>query len=119
MLRFWDNGVAPALMLAVCAVAQGCGQRSELFNRWTDYHYYGFRYENKTLLTDCVGADRRPAASTAIWPLPHFDFEHDEFWDLVDFAADHGWTSNSFYMAHMDGNLAAVTLPGELNELSA
>ena len=26
-----------------------------------------------------------------------FDFEHDEFWDLVDFAADHGWTSNSFY----------------------
>ena len=35
------------------------------------------------------------------------------------FAADHGWTSNSFYMAHMDGNLAAVTLPGELNELSA
>lgn len=48
-----------------------------------------------------------------------FDFEHDEFWNLVDFAADHGWTSNSFYMAHMDGNLAAVTLPGELNELSA
>lgn len=46
-----------------------------------------------------------------------FDFEHNEFWDLVDFAADHGWTSNSFYMAHMDGNLAAVTLPGELNEL--
>ena len=48
-----------------------------------------------------------------------FDFEHDEFWDLVDFAADHGWTSNSFYMAHMDGNLAAVTLPSELNELPA
>ena len=54
VLRFWDNGVAPALMLAVCAVAQGWGQRSELFNRWTDYHYYGFRYENKTLLTDPV-----------------------------------------------------------------
>ena len=30
---------------------------------------------------------------------------------MADFAADHGWTSNSFYMAHMDGNLAAVTLP--------
>ena len=60
VLRFWDNGAAPALMLAVRAVAQGCGQRSELFNRWTDYHYYGFRYENKTLLDrPCVGADRR------------------------------------------------------------
>ena len=53
-------------MLAVCAVAQGCGQRSELFNRWTDYHYYGFRYENKTLLTDLCGSRSPPAASTAI-----------------------------------------------------
>ena len=52
VLRFWQKGVVPALMLAVCAVAQGWGQRGELFNRWTDYHYYGFRYENKTLLTD-------------------------------------------------------------------
>ena len=60
VLRFWDNGVAPALMLAVCAVAQGWGQRSELFNRWTDYHYYGFRYENKTPADrPRVGADRR------------------------------------------------------------
>lgn len=52
VLRFWQKGVVPALLLAVCAVAQGWGQRGELFNRWTDYHYYGFRYENKTLLTD-------------------------------------------------------------------
>ena len=27
VLRFWQKGVVPALMLAVCAVAQGCGQR--------------------------------------------------------------------------------------------
>ena len=119
VLRFWDNGVAPALMLAVCAVAQGCGQRSELFNRWTDYHYYGFRYENKTLLTDPVWEQIAASGRYSHLAFATFDFEHDEFWDLVDFAADHGWTSNSFYMAHMDGNLAAVTLPGELNELSA
>ena len=118
VLRFWDNGVAPALMLAVCAVAQGCGQRSELFNRWTDYHYYGFRYENKTLLTDPVWEQIAASGKYSHLAFATFDFEHDEFWDLVDFAADHGWTSNSFYMAHMDGNLAAVTLPGELNELS-
>ena len=119
VLRFWDNGVAPALMLAVCAVAQGWGQRSELFNRWTDYHYYGFRYENKTLLTDPVWEQVAASGKYSHLAFATFDFEHDEFWDLVDFAADHGWTSNSFYMAHMDGNLAAVTLPGELNELSA
>ena len=119
VLRFWDNGVAPALMLAVCAVAQGWGQRSELFNRWTDYHYYGFRYENKTLLTDPVWEQIAASGKYSHLAFATFDFEHDEFWDLVDFAADHGWTSNSFYMAHMDGNLAAVTLPGELNELSA
>ena len=103
VLRFWDNGVAPALMLAVCAVAQGWGQRSELFNRWTDYHYYGFRYENKTLLTDPVWEQVAASGRYSHLAFATFDFEHDEFWDLVDFAADHGWTSNSFYMAHMDG----------------
>ena len=119
VLRFWQKGVAPALMLAVCAVAQGWGQRGELFNRWTDYHYYGFRYENKTLLTDPAWEDIAASGKYSHLAFASFDFEHDEFWDLVDFAADHGWTSNSFYMAHMDGNLAAVTLPGELNDLAA
>ena len=119
VLRFWEKGAVPALLLAVCAVAQGWGQRGELFNRWTDYHYYGFRYENKTLLTDPVWEQIAASGRYSHLAFATFDFEHDEFWDLVDFAADHGWTSNSFYMAHMDGNLAAVTLPGELNELSA
>lgn len=119
VLRFWEKGTAPALLLAVCAVAQGWGQRGELFNRWTDYHYYDFRYENKSLLTDPAWEDIAASGKYSHLAFATFDFEHDEFWDLVDFAADHGWTSNSFYMAHMDGNLAAVTLPGELNELSA
>lgn len=119
VLRFWQKGVVPALMLAVCAVAQGWGQRGELFNRWTDYHYYGFRYENKTLLTDPAWENIAASGKYSHLAFASFDFEHDEFWDLVDFAADHGWTSNSFYMAHMDGNLAAVTLPGELNKLAA
>ncbi|WP_288693401.1 DUF6311 domain-containing protein [uncultured Gemmiger sp.] len=119
VLRFWEKGAVPALMLAVCAVAQGWGQRGELFNRWTDYHYYDFRYENKSLLTDPAWEDIAASGKYSHLAFATFDFEHDEFWDLVDFAADHSWTSNSFYMAHMDGNLAAVTLPGELNELSA
>ena len=119
VLRFWQKGVVPALMLAGCAVAQGWGQRGELFNRWTDYHYYGFRYENKTLLTDPAWENIAASGKYSHLAFASFDFEHDEFWDLVDFAADHGWTSNSFYMAHMDGNLAAVTLPGELNDLAA
>lgn len=119
VLRFWEKGAVPALLLAVCAVAQGWGQRGELFNRWTDYHYYDFRYENKSLLTDPAWEDIAASGKYSHLAFATFDFEHDEFWDLVDFAADRGWTSNSFYMAHMDGNLAAVTLPGELNELSA
>lgn len=119
VLRFWEKGAVPALLLAVCAVAQGWGQRGELFNRWTDYHYYDFRYENKSLLTDPAWDDIAASGKYSHLAFATFDFEHNEFWDLVDFAADHGWTSNSFYMAHMDGNLAAVTLPGGLNELSA
>ena len=117
VLRF-ANGALAAVLLAVCALAQGWGERSELFNRWTDYHYYDFRYENKTILTDPAWEQLAASGKYSHLAFATFDFEHDEFWDLVDFAADHGWTSNSFYMAHMDGNLAAVTLPGELNELS-
>ena len=71
-------------MLAVCAVAQGWGQRSELFNRWTDYHYYGFRYENKTLLTDPVWEQIAASGKYSHLAFATFDFEHDEFWDLVD-----------------------------------
>ena len=74
VLRFWDNGVAPALILAVCAVAQGCGQRSELFNRWTDYHYYGFRYENKTLLTDPVWEQIAASGRYSHLAFATFDF---------------------------------------------
>ena len=88
VLRFWQKGVVPALMLAVCAVAQGWGQRGELFNRWTDYHYYGFRYENKTLLTDPAWEDIAASGKYSHLAFASFDFEHDEFWDLVDFAAD-------------------------------
>ena len=58
-------------MLAVCAVAQGWGQRPELFNRWTDYHYYGFRYENKTLLTDPVWEQIAASGKYSHLPLPH------------------------------------------------
>ncbi|WP_455501640.1 DUF6311 domain-containing protein [Gemmiger sp.] len=116
VLRFW-NGVASAVLLAVCALVQGWGQRAELAGRFTTYHSDA-RYEDKSLLTDPAWEDIAASGKYSHLAFATFDFEHDEFWDLVDFAADHGWTSNSFYMAHMDGNLAAVTLPGELNDLA-
>ena len=117
VLRFW-NGAASAVLLAVCALAQGWGQRAELAGRFATYHSDA-RYEDKSLLTDPAWEDIAASGKYSHLAFATFDFEHDEFWDLVDFAADHGLTSNSFYMAHMDGNLAAVTLPGELNDLAA
>ena len=118
VLRFWDNGVVPTLMLAVCAVAQGWGMREVLANK-ASYFHTDSTYADQSLLTDPVWEQIAASGRYSHLAFATFDFEHDEFWDLADFAADHGWTSNSFYMAHMDGNLAAVTLPGELNELSA
>ena len=115
LMNFWamfSSCARLAWLAGMLLAAVGCG----LVLRFWDN---GFRYENKTLLTDPVWEQIAASGKYSHLAFATFDFEHDEFWDLVDFAADHGWTSNSFYMAHMDGNLAAVTLPGELNELSA
>ena len=110
--RFW-NGAAAAVLLAVCAAAQGFGLRTELTKRYTTYHDAAY-YEDTTQLTDPAWEQLAASGQFSRLAFASFDFEHDDFWDLVAFAADHGWTSNSFYMGHMDGNLAAVTLAGEM-----
>lgn len=108
VLRFWQ-GAAAAVLLALCAAAQGFGQRAELAKRFAAYHDAAY-YENTTQLTDPAWEQLAASGQFTHLAFASFDFEHDEFWDLAAFAADHGWTSNSFYMGHMDGNLAAVTL---------
>lgn len=116
VLRFWQ-GAAAAVLLALCAAAQGFGQRAELAKRFAAYHDAAY-YENTTQLTDPAWEHLAASGQFTHLAFASFDFEHDEFWDLAAFAADHGWTSNSFYMGHMDGNLAAVTLAGEMNALA-
>ena len=116
VLRFWQ-GAAAAVLLALCAAAQGFGQRAELAKRFAAYHDASY-YENTTQLTDPAWEQLAASGQFTHLAFASFDFEHDEFWDLAAFAADHGWTSNSFYMGHMDGNLAAVTLAGEMNALA-
>lgn len=116
VLRFWQ-GAAAAVLLALCAAAQGFGQRAELAKRFAAY-YDATYYENTTQLTDPAWEQLAASGQFTHLAFASFDFEHDEFWDLAAFAADHGWTSNSFYMGHMDGNLAAVTLAGEMNALA-
>ena len=117
VLRFWQQGAAAAVLLALCAAAQGFGQRAELSKRFAAYHDAAY-YENTTQLTDPAWEQLAASGQFTHLAFASFDFEHDEFWDLAAFAADHGWTSNSFYMGHMDGNLAAVTLAGEMNALA-
>ena len=116
VLRFWQ-GAAAAVLLALCAAAQGFGQRAELAKRFAAYHDAAY-YENTTQLTAPAWEQLAASGQFTHLAFASFDFEHDEFWDLAAFAADHGWTSNSFYMGHMDGNLAAVTLAGEMNALA-
>ena len=116
LLRLWNGRVAAAL-LAVCALAQVYGMRQELGSRFVKYHEAG-TYADTSALQDPAWEELAASGQFQHMAFASFDFEHDEFWDLAAFAADHGWTSNSFYMGHMDGNLAAVTLAGEMNELS-
>lgn len=117
VLRLWNGRVA-VVLLAVCALLQGYGQRDELAKRFATYHDDA-TYTDQTRLTDPAWENLAESGRFSHLAFVSFDFEHDEFWNLAAFAADHGWTSNSFYMGHMDGNLAAVTLAGEMNTLSA
>ena len=117
LLRLW-GGRAAAALLAACTLAQAYGMREELGNRYTKYHAAA-TYAGSTALQDPVWEELADGGRFRHLAFASFDFEHEEFWDLAAFAADHGWTSNSFYMGHMDGNLAAVTLAGEMNGLSA
>lgn len=117
LLRVWQ-GRAAVVLLAACALLQGFGLRTELSSRFTRYHDTT-QYTDQTLLTDPAWENLAASGRFRHLAFVSFDFEHDEFWDLAAFAADHGWTSNSFYLGHMDGNLAAVTLAGEMNTLSA
>lgn len=117
VLRLWDGRLG-VVLLAACALLQGYGQRDELAKRFATYHDDA-TYTNQTQLTDPAWESLAESGRFSHLAFVSFDFEHDEFWDLAAFAADHGWTSNSFYMGHMDGNLAAVTLAGEMNTLSA
>lgn len=117
VLRLWNGRVA-VVLLAVCALLQGYGQRDELAKRFATYHDDA-TYTDQTRLTDPAWENLAESGRFSHLAFVSFDFEHDEFWDLAAFAADHDWTSNSFYMGHMDGNLAAVTLAGEMNTLSA
>lgn len=116
LLRFWNSAIA-AVLLAVCTALQAYGLRAELAKRYTTYHDAAY-YESTTQLTDPAWEQLAASGQFSHLSFASFDFEHDVFWDLVTFAADHGWTSNSFYMGHMDGNLAAVTLAGEMNSLA-
>ena len=116
VLRLWGGRVAVGL-LAVCLALQMFGLREELTKRFTTYHDAA-TYADQTILTDPGWETLAESGQFAHMAFASFDFEHDEFWDLAAFAANHGWTSNSFYMGHMDGNLAAVTLAGEMNSLS-
>lgn len=115
VLRLWGGRVAVGL-LAVCMALQMFGLREELTKRYTTYHDAA-TYADQTILTDPGWETLAESGQFAHMAFASFDFEHDEFWDLAAFAANHGWTSNSFYMGHMDGNLAAVTLAGEMNSL--
>lgn len=117
VLRLWGARAA-VVLLAGCTAVQAWGMKDELTNRFATYHDPA-TYTDQTQLTDPAWETLAADGRFSHLAFVSFDFEHPEFWDLAAFAAEHGWTSNSFYMGHMDGNLAAVTLAGEMNTLSA
>ena len=87
--------VAAAAALAVCVGVQAYGMREELTKRFATYHS-AETYANQSVLTDPAWETLAQSGRFSHLAFASFDFEHEEFWDLAAFAAENGWTSNSF-----------------------
>ena len=117
VLRCW-NGAVAVVALAVCVGVQAYGMREELTKRFATYHS-AETYANQSVLTDPAWETLAQSGRFSHLALPVLILNMRNSGTLAAFAAENGWTSNSFYMGHMDGNLAAVTLAGEMNTLSS
>lgn len=115
VIRLWGRRAAIAL-LAVCFALQGLGQRDLLAQKAAAFHDPA-RYTDQSLLQDDAWQLLAAQPQLQHLALVSFDLDQPAYWDLAAYAAHNGWSLNSFYLAHMDVNLAAATVAGQMQTL--
>lgn len=103
--------------LAVCIVVQG-GWRGDYLLTKAEHFHDDALYEQETVLQDDAWQVIAEDGRFRHMAFASYDIGTQDYWQLVSYAADNGWTLNCFYLAHIQYDLMVRTVQGELNELS-
>ena len=117
LLRLWRPPMA-ALLLAVCLAVQLGTRRDDLTNLASGWHSEE-RYTAPAVLDDPGWQTVAAADGLAHLQFLSYDIQSPSFFPLCEFAAQQHWTVNQFYLAHVDVDLLAATIAGQMGELRA
>ena len=116
LLRY--GRVAGVAALALCIVVQGVWDSGTLLEKAATYHGDTL-YQNNTTLKDDAWQTIAQDGHFQHLSFASYDIGTPDYWPLVSYAVDNGWTVNCFYLAHIQYDLMLRTVQGELNDLSA
>ena len=116
LLRAWRGAGLAAL--AVCIAVQGAWRGGALMDTWQKFHTDSFYSCDTPLRSDAWQAIAASGRYDHLMFASH-DIDAPGYWALVNYAAQNDMSVNSFYLAHMDGELLQRTIQGELNTLEA
>lgn len=104
--------------LAACILVQGAWKSGQLESKYLQFHD-AQQYVYESALQN--GAWDMIAQSGQFEHLAFSSYLVDtpEYWSLVNYAVQNHWTTNCFYLAHIQTDLMENTLEGDLNTLSA
>lgn len=115
LLRYGQRlGVAA---VALCIVVQGVWNGNFLLQKAERFHDDALYQQQTTLQDDAWQTIARDGRFRHL-AFASFDIGTQNYWPLVSYAVDNGWTVNCFYLAHVRYDLMARTVQGELDNLS-
>ena len=116
LLLRWGGSLGVAA-LAVSIVVQGVWQTSHLQQLYEKFHNDQL-YVYQSELQDDAWNEIAESGRFAHLAFGSYIVDTPEYWSLISYAVQNSWTTNCFYLAHMQVDLMQRTLEGDLNSLS-
>lgn len=116
LLLRW-GGKFGVVALAISIVVQGGWQTSHLQQLYEKFHSDQL-YVYQSELQDDAWNEIAESGRFAHLAFGSYIVDTPEYWSLISYAVQNSWTTNCFYLAHMQVDLMQRTLDGDLNSLS-
>ena len=112
LLRFGRTAGLAALV--VCVAVQAGWRADALLDRYRIFHDDAL-YHYETPLQDSGWQTIAGSGQFSHLMFASHDIDDPDYWPLVVYAQQNGWTVNSFYLAHLQSDLLQRTIQGELS----